>query len=65
MNMEDGDDNEMEDEDINNDDDDDCELHEFGQLGWMFYKGNGSLGAATIVRGLNFILIYLKLTFQY
>ena len=38
------------DEDIN-DDDDGCELHEFGQLGWMLYKGNGSLGGAAIVRG--------------
>ena len=27
------------------DDDNGRELHEFGQLRWMLYKGNGSLGA--------------------
>ena len=34
-------------------DDDGWEVHEFGQLRWMLYKGNGSLGASTttIVRG--------------
>ena len=55
MNLKDDDDKEKEEEDEDpNNDDDGCEvlLHEFGQLRWMFYKGNGSLGAAaTIVRG--------------
>ena len=47
MNLKDDDDKEKEDEDPNDDDDDGCKvlLHEFGQLRWMLYKGNGSLGA--------------------
>ena len=46
-NQEDDDEEEEEDNDVGNtnDDDDGRELHEFGQLRWMLYKGNGSLGA--------------------
>ena len=46
-NKEDDGEEEEEDNDVGNTDDDDDgrELHEFGQLRWMLYKGNGSLGA--------------------
>ena len=46
-NKEDDGEEEEEDNDVGNTDGDDDgrELHEFGQLRWMLYKGNGSLGA--------------------
>ena len=49
-NQEDDDEEEEEDNYVGNtnddvDDDDGLELHEFCQLRWMLYKGNGSLGA--------------------
>ena len=45
-NQEDDDGEEEEDNDVGNTNDDDGrELHEFGQLRWMLYKGNSSLGA--------------------